>query len=164
MRNELSYIAKSTNKVAKYVSLGCIGSALIVSLAGKIADVYAGLFALGVFAFIVAAIYIYTRYVGVEFCYQITEYSVPTLVISQLSGNRSRTVARIDIDSITDVKRLTYKEYRELRKREKSIPKYSYFPTMMPSTICFIAMRSEHENADIFVEADDSFISALTNR
>lgn len=160
MYNETSYTAKPSNKVAKYVLLGLSGSALIFVIAARISEKLSGLIWLGAFAFIVSALFIYTRYLGVEYCYQITNAGVPSLVVSQITGNRSRTMARIDLDSITELRYMTRDEYRA-HKCDSAVVKYNYFPTMMPSHLYLISMRSEHERADIFIEADESFASAL---
>ena len=55
---------------------------------------------------------------------------------------------------------MTGKEYR-LHKCEKGVMKYPYFPTMFSDEVYLVSVRSEYEQADIFIEADDAFTSAL---
>lgn len=160
MYNELTYKVRSSNNVAKHFLLALAGTAIILIALSNMVDHFSGLICFGAFIFAVAAIYIYTRYMGIEYCYQIANLGVPTMVVSVISGKRSRTMARIDISSITEVQRLTLSEYRAY-KSEKGILKYNYFPTMLPSAVYLVRMRSEHENADIFIEANERFASAL---
>ncbi len=161
MLKELSYVAKATNNVARQVLIGLVGSAAIFVVASYITPKLSGLVWMVAFIFIVASIYVYTRYVGSTYLYEIADVGTPSFVISLTVGKTSRTMARIDIDSITEVRRLTGKEYRKY-KCEKGVVKYSYFPTMMPTALYLISMRSPYENADIFIEADESFAKTLS--
>ena len=153
-------MAKPSNNVAKHLLLALAGSAIIFIAVANMVDRFSGLISFGAFLFAVAAIYVYTRYVGIEYCYQILNLGVPSVVVSLITGKRSRTMARIDVSSITEVRRVTLKEYRAY-KRENGVLKYNYSPTLMPSALYLVRMRSEHENADIFIEADELFASKL---
>ena len=162
MYNEISYTAKPKNKVAKYVLMGLSGSALIFVIASMLTPKYSGLVWMVAFAFIVSSIYVFNRYVGAEFCYSLTDAGVPSFVVTQRVGKTVRTMARLDLDSITEIRLLTGEEYRKY-KCEKGVLKYSYFPTMRPDTLYLVSMRSAYENADLFIEADESFALAIRN-
>ena len=161
MLKEFSYVAKATNNVARQVLIGLAGSSVIFAVASYITPKFSGLVWMVAFVFIVSSIYVYTRYVGSAYLYEVTDVSTPSFVVSLTVGKTTKTIARIDIDSITEVRRLSGKEYRKY-KCEKGTVKYSYFPTMMPSTLYLISMRSSYENADIFIEADESFSNMLS--
>lgn len=163
MLNEMTCYAKSKNKASSYVLLGLGGTALLFVLAAMITPKYSGLVWLVAFAFIVASIYVYTRYVGAEYCYGIVEgVGRPSFTVGMKVGNTSKTVARLDLDAITEVKKLSGKEYRDY-KCEKGVMKYPYFPTMFPSWVYLVSVRSEYESADVFIEADEGFIEALSS-
>lgn len=163
MLNEMTCYSKSKNKASSYVLLGLGGTSMLFVLAAMITPKYSGLVWMVAFAFIVASIYVYTRYVGAEYCYGIVEgVGKPSFTVGMKVGNTAKTVARLDLDSITEVRRLSGKEYREY-KCEKGVMKYPYFPTMFPSEVYLVSVRSEYESADVFIEADESFIEALSS-
>ena len=160
MYNEVTYVAKPGNNVARYFLLGCAGTAAILIALANMVQRFSGVISFVAFFFAVAAIYIYTRYIIIEYCYQIVNLGVPSMVVCAVTGNKSRTMSRIDIAAITEVRRLTLSEYRAY-KRDKGVLKYNYSPTMMPSALYLVRMRSEQENADIFIEANEDFASRL---
>ena len=162
MYNETSCVVRSKNKVARYVLMGLIGSAAIFIAAASLTPRYSGLVWLVAFAFAVSAIYVFNRYVAAEFCYSILDTGVPSLVITQKVGKTVRTMARLDISSIAEVRLLSGKEYRA-HKRDKGVLKYSYFPTMCPAGLYLVSVRSNYENADVFIEADESFVKAISS-
>ena len=160
MYNEISYTAKPATKVGKYVLAGLAGSSLIFVVASNLTPKYSGLVWMVAFAFIVASIYVYNRYVGAEFSYSVTDGGVPSFVVTQRVGKTVRTMARLDLDSITAVKLVSGSEYRKY-KSEKGTFKYSYFPTMFPERLYLVSMRSAYENADVFIEVSDEFAAYL---
>jgi hypothetical protein len=84
----------------------------------------------------------------------------PSFAVSMQMGKTVRTLARVDLSSIAEVKKMSRAEYRA-HKCDKGVMKYPYFPTMFADEVYLVAIRSEYEQADIFIEADATFISAL---
>ena len=163
MINEITCYAKSKNNASRYLLLGLGGTALLFVLAAMLTPKYSGLVWLVAFGFVVAFIYVYTAYVGAEYCYGIVEgVGRPAFTVGMRVGKTARTMARLDLDTITEIRMLTGKEYRAY-KCEKGVIKYSYFPTMYPATVYLVSVRSTYENADVFIEADESFIEALSS-
>lgn len=160
MYNEFSYVAKPKNKVAEKVLIGLLGSALIFVIAANLTPKYSGLVWTVAFAFIVSVIYVYTRYVGAEYCYSVMEAGALSFVVTQKVGKTVKTMARVDVVSIVDITRMSGKEYKK-HKSEKGTVRYFYLPTMCPDNVYLLSLRSYSENADIFIEADESFIIAL---
>lgn len=157
-----SYTARSKNKSARSVLFGLFASSLIFVLAAILSPKYSGIIWFVALIFITASIYVYNRYVGSEYYYEISDCGGrPSFIINMKVGNTSKTMARIDLDTITEVRKLTGKEYRKY-KCEKGVLKYPYFPTMFSEEVYLVSVRSEHENADLFIEADEEFASALT--
>ena len=163
MSNEISYVAKSDGKLAKNVLFGLIGSSIIFIAAANNAPKLSGLLWMVAFSFIVASIYVYTRYVGAEYCYSIVDYGTPSLVVTQKVGRTVKTMARIDIDSITEVRYLSRKEIKAYVPR-KGVVRYSYHPTMCPSGIYLVRMHSFGEDADLFIEVSNDFAAELSAR
>lgn len=162
MYNEITYVSKSQNNAAKYVLIGLTGSALIFVIMANVTPKYSGLVWMVAFAFIVASIYVYNRYVGAEFCYSISDTGSLSFIVTQRVGKTVRTMARLDVSAIVEVRAMTADEYRKY-KCEKEVSKYSYFPTMFPKTLYLVRVRSHFEKADVFIEADSDFALALKN-
>ena len=163
MVNELSYVAKAKNNAAKYVLLGLIVTSMIFVIASNLATNFSGVLWVFALGFITATIYVYNKNVGSEYCYSVTnEGGRPTFLVSMKVGKTTKIMARIDLWSISEIKRFSRKEYRAY-KSDKGVIRYSYHPTMFADEVYFILVRSEHENADIVIEADESFIQALND-
>ena len=160
---ELFYTARSGNNIAKNVLFGLLGTAAIFVVAAYVSPILTGIIWMVALGFITAAIYVYNRYVAAEYCYGITnDGGIPSFTVSMKVGKTSRVMARIDLSSITEVKKMSREEYRAY-KPEKGIIRFPYFPTMFAETVYVVASRSEHESADIVVECDESFATALEN-
>ena len=161
MVNEMVYTAKPQNKTSKSVFLGLLGTSMLLVLAAMIIPKYTGIVWMFALGFITATIYVYNRFVGSVYRYEINnEGGRPSFAVAMQMGNTARTMARVDLSSIIEVKRMSRAEYRA-HKCDKGSLKYPYFPTMFAPEVYLVAIRSEFENADIFIEASEEFISAL---
>lgn len=161
MVNEISYIAKPQNKKAKSVFLGLLGTSMIFVLAAMISPKYTGIIWIVALGFITATIYVYNRFVGAEYRYSINnEGGRPSFTVAMQISKTGRVLARVDLSSIVLVKKMTSTEYRS-HECDKGVMKYPYFPTMFADEVYLVSIRSEYEQADIFIEADAEFISAL---
>ena len=161
MIDEMICTARSKNKGSKSVFLGLLGSTMLLVLIAYIVPKFKGIVWLFVLGFATATIYVYNRYVGSEYIYAITnDGGIPTFTLGMKLGNTTKTMARLDLDSITEVRRMNCKEYHAY-KCEKGVVKYPYFPTMFADDLYLVSIRSEYENADIFIEASEEFASAL---
>jgi hypothetical protein len=162
MVEEMTCNAKSKNNASKYVLLGLGGTSMLFVVAAMMTPRFSGLVWSVAFVFIVSSIYVYTRYVGSEYSYGIIDGAGrPSFTVSLKVGKTERTLARLDLDAIIEVRRLTGKEYRDY-KPERGIIKYTYFPTMFPSDVYLVVIRSSYEKADVFVEVDEKFAEALS--
>lgn len=163
MHNETSMIAKPMNKVARYVFLGLIGTALLLVLVIYLGVPYTGILWTVDLVFITSALYVYNRHVASEYCYEVASYGGrESFIVSMRVGKTVRTLARLDADAITEVRRLTGKEYRDY-KCSSGVYKYAYFPTMFPDSVYLVSIRSFHEKADVFIEANEEFASVLAS-
>ena len=163
MVEEMICYAKSKNNASKYVLLGLGGTSLLFVVAAMMTPRFSGLVWAVAFVFIVSSIYVYTKYVGAEYSYGIIDGAGrPSFTVALKVGKTERTLARLDLDAITEVRRLNGKEYRDY-KPERGIIKYTYFPTMFPSEVYLVVIRSNYEQADVFVEVDDKFAEALAS-
>jgi hypothetical protein len=161
MAKEMSVSVKSATNMARYVLYGLSATTAIFIAAAYFASAGSGLLWTVALIFATAGIYVYNRYVCSEYYYTITDGARPTLTVDMRVGKTVRTQARVDISSITEVKLMSAEEVRKY-KCERGVVRYSYFPTMRPSSLLLISVRSVHEDADIFIEADGEFAEALS--
>ncbi len=160
---EIFCTAKAKTNTGKNVFLGLLGSSMLLVMAAIMAPKFTGIIWTVAFSFVVATIYVYNRFVGSEYRYAITlDGGVPSFTVLLQVGKTGKIQARLDLDSIAEVRSMSGKEYRAY-KSDKGIIRYPYFPTMFPETVYFVAIRSEHENADIFIEASEEFAEALAS-
>ncbi len=154
--------AKPSNNKAKYAFVGLLGAAAMVMVTYFIVSHYKGIIGMFAVAFITAAVLIYTKYIGVEYYYDITRdtENTPIFVVRQIIGKRQSTLCRVDLHNIAKVERLT-REERSKHKTDPGFKKYIYFPTLSPDSMLLIRLVSTHENAEIFIEAPDEFGNLL---
>ena len=163
MANQISVSVRTKSNLARYVMLGLLGSSAIFTLASLNAKSYTGIWWTVTFCFVTATIYVYNRYVGSEYIYSVNNDSgIPSFEITMRIGKTARTMARLDLYTITEVRKVSGQDYRA-HKCEKGTLKYSYFPTMRPAELYLVLVRSPHENADVFVEINEELASVLTN-
>ena len=161
MTDKAFYSAKSKNGTARAVFLGLLGTSMLLALAAIVTPVFSGIVWLFALISITATIYVYNRYVGAEYGYTVSDdYGSRLLIIDMRIGKTVRTMARLELNSLTEVRRMTANEYRAY-KCEKGVMKYPYFPTMRPDEVYLVSIRSEHENVDIFIEVDEDFAATL---
>ena len=164
MVKEMVYTAKPKNKTAKSVFMGLLGTSMLFVLAAMMSPKYTGIIWMVALGFITATIYVYNRFVGSEYCYAINnDGGRPSFTVSMQMGKTVRTLARVDLSSIAEVKKMSRAEYRA-HKCDKGVMKYPYFPTMFADEVYLVAIRSEYEQADILIEADAEFITALESQ
>ncbi len=154
--------AKPSNNKAKKLFITLLAIGALITLAYMALDKYKGVIGLFALGAIVGAVFIYTKYLGVEYFYDITFDSAgsPVFVVRQMSGKRQSTFCRLDLHSITKVERLSAKE-RKAHKTDKGIRKYFYLPTLAPESVILITAKSEYEYAEITIEASEEFAEML---
>lgn len=166
MINEIYSHVKPSNTKAKRLFILLMGLSALLAAGAVALNIFGGPYK-GVVAFcgcisIVAAVFIYTKYIGVEYYYDVTFDSEGTavFVVRQVTGKRESTLCRIDLWSITKIEKLTAKE-RSAHKAQAGFKRYFYLPTLSPDSVILITIRSEYENAEIVIEANDEFASML---
>lgn len=163
MIREFSTKANPENNNARIAFSVLIALSAIVTAIYLFVERYKGLVGLAVMILLVSAIYIYTRYVGVQYYYDITfeHTGEPLFVVRRTVGKKSSTLARVALRDITYIKR----EKREETKSHKTpygYRKYFYTPTLIPTSVTRIAVINQYEKAEIVVEISDEYTSLLS--
>ncbi len=159
---EFSVHPKPQNNNAKYLFFGLLGSALLLLVLTFYIDQYRGALAIIPFIFLIAALFVYTKYIGIDYYYDIMEGSdgVPLLVVRQKTGKRSTAMCRMELPDLKAVKKIE-KNVTKSTKQDSGVKKYSYMPTLMPETYYELYFESEYERAVICVEITDEFANML---
>ena len=162
IREHYSRIKSSNANAQKlFYALLCVAALLFVAYCTT--PLYKGIIGLVCVAAITAAVLIYTKYVGVEYFYDITFDSEGTsvFVVRQVTGKRSSTMCRIDLSSIVKIERLDAAA-KKAHKPEAGYTSYFYLPTLSPESVLMLKVSSRREHAEIFIEANDEFASLLS--
>ncbi len=159
---EFSVHPKPQNKRAYYTFYAMLGSAIIAFVPYFALDKYKGIFSFIAMIFIVAAIYIYTRYLSKAYYYDITaaDDGEPLFVVRQLVGKRYSTLCRIEIATMVNIEHISRREGNKPERRE-GVNRYYYLPTMMPEDYYAITVSSPYEKAEVFIEGSDEFAAML---
>ena len=158
---ELSYSPRPKNKNARYLCAALFGSAILFACLYMLIESYKSIVAAIVCAFLFAAIFIYSAYVATVYYYEVVyENGARDFVIRKMFGKRQVTLCRVELSSVCDVRLLSYRERKSYRRTE-GVSVYAYHPTLMPDALCLVSVRSDSECADIFIEADEAFVSAI---
>lgn len=162
MIREFSVRPVPKNQNARTVFFVLLGAAAAAMGVSYILDRYKGLVQLAALILLVSAVMIYTRYVGASYSYEVATdgEGTPIFVVNQQSGKRLTTLCRLDLADIADIKTLTNAEYRAY-KPEKGMKRYNYTPTLGPSEVHLMQVRSYREKADVFLELSEEYRAML---
>ena len=125
---------------------------------------YRGVVGLGALAFATTAILMYTKYVSVDFYYDVLadDEDSPLFVVRQRVGKRDVTLCRIDLADVISIKRETAKERKE-HKREKNTALYVYGPTLFPEVSYRLTVHSRMGKSEIILEGTDEFFAKISD-
>ena len=162
MINELSMRPKAKNNNAKIAFMLTLLVAIVAFCFYFALDKYKGLIGLFGIGALTTAILFYTKYISVEFCYDITFdiEETPIFVVRQITGKRVSTLCRVNLHDIISVSYETKKETSE-HKREMGVRLYKYTPTLMPSEVYRIFSSGRYEKAEILIECTKEFADTL---
>ena len=133
--------------------------ALIVSM---LMTSYTWVAGMVVLASLTTAILIYTKYVTVDFYYDVItdDGEEPLLVVRQQVGKRSVTLCRVPLADIVSIKKET-KEERKSHVRERGVGLYVYSPTLSPGTSYRLLVSNRYERSEVVLEGSDEFFSKM---
>ena len=162
MINEFSVHPTPTNNKARTIFLVTMIVGIVIAAVSCIIPLYKGIVGLVGFIFIVTALLFYTKYVAIEFYYDIVkdEDGLPLLIVRQTTGKRTSTLSRISLAEVTKVERVTRSE-RRAHKTERGFLKYNYGPTFSPEAVYRITVLGRYERAEIILEGTDEFANLL---
>ena len=162
MVQEFTVHPKPQNKNSRIVFL----ILFLVSVLGFVTylfmDRYRGLVGFASVLVLVLALLVYTKYISVEFYYDIALDSegVPMFVVRQTIGKRQTTLCRLDLADILKIEKESASERRD-HKTDYGVVKYIYAPTMNPPISYRMTVSSRYEKAEVIIECNDDFAHIL---
>ncbi len=163
MFSEFSTKVKPKNNNAKIVFLITFLLSVVAFVTYFLMEQYRGFAGLFGFLLLVSAILFYTKYIAVDFYYDLTKDSegTPIFVVRQIVGKRETTLCRISLSDIVKIEKETKKE-RSAHKTEHGVIKYVYAPTLFPSVSYRVTVKNRYERAELIIEGSDEYIAMLS--
>ena len=162
MIKEFSARVRPAGNKGKLIFTALMLVAASVVLVSMLLERYRGVVGLVGLIAIVVATWIYTKYVAVEYGYDVTfdPQGVPVFVVRQLIGKRQSTFSCVYLHDIVSVEMET-REQRRAKKPQNGIRRYVYLPTILAPSSCRITVKSRYEHAEIVIEVTEEFASLL---
>ena len=162
MIKELSVHVKPKGNKGKLLFTALMLVAATVVLVSMFIERYKGVVGLVGMIAIVIATWIYTRYIAVEYYYDVTFDSSgePIFIVRQIIGKRQSTLSRISLADIVDVTLQDAAE-RKAHKTPRDTRRYVYVPTVFSERVCRITTKNRYEKAEVLIEVSDEFASLL---
>ncbi len=141
------------NKNARTLFFVLLGAAAATVGVSYFLTAYKGIVQLGSLILLVAAVVIYTRYIGVVYSYEVSfdGDGTPIFVVCQFSGKRRTSLCRVDLGDISEIETLSAEKYRAY-KTEQGTKRYNYTPTLFPPEVNLMKVRGRFERADVILE------------
>ena len=141
------------NQNARILFFTLLGGAAAAIAASYFMNAYKGIVQLASLILLVAAVTVYTRYLGAVYSYEVTYDSdgTPIFVVCQFSGKRRTSLCRVDLADVLSIDALTAEQYRAY-KTEQGVKRYNYTPTLYPPEVHILKVRGRHEKADVLLE------------
>lgn len=154
---------KAQNKNSKIFMCIFFAVAAVAIIISSFMQRYTWILGLVALASITTAILMYTKYVSVDFYYDVlTDGEEPLLVVRQSVGKRSVTMCRVPLADIVSIKKET-KEERKAHKREPGVLLFVYAPTLFPAVSYRVFVSNKYEKSEVILEGSDDFFIKLTD-
>lgn len=162
MISSFSAHPKAQNKNSKKLMCVFFVIALVALVVSMLMSNYRWIAGMVMLASLTTAIFIYTKYVSVDFYYDVIvdEVEEPLLVVRQQIGKRTVTLCRVPLADIVSVTKET-KEERRAHKRERGVGLYLYSPTLSPDVSYRIFVSNRYERSEVVLEGSDEFFSKI---
>ena len=161
MISEITVRPKPKNKKAHAIALAFILLAALVTVIYAVVDVYRGVVGLGAIAMLAAAIYIYTKYIGCEYSYDVViSEGTPLFLVRQTVGRRSTLLLNVHLSSIIEVRRESREQRRAYKPSEDS-QRYVFTPTVCPDEVYRIITAGRDGRCEIIIECNQDFADLL---
>ena len=162
MIREFSVRPVPKNQNGRTVFFALLGAACASVAVSYFVSLYKGIIQLAALILLVAASFVYTRFVGCVYYYEtaVDSEGTPIFVVAKAFGRRRTTLCRVDLADVVDISVLKADGLRAY-KSEPNVKRYNYTPTLRPSEVHLRKVRSHAERADVFVELSEECCAVL---
>ena len=161
MMTSFSAHPKAENNNSKIFMCVFFAVGAVAIILSSFIERYTWVLGLVALASITTAILMYTKYVSVDFYYDVlADDEEPIFVVRQSVGKRSVTMCRVPLADIVSIKKET-KEERKNHKRASGVSLFVYAPTMFPKTSYRIFVSNRYEKSEVVLEGSDEFFAKL---
>ena len=161
MINEITVRPRAKNKKAHIICLVFLLLAVAVTVIYTTVERYRGVIGLGALAMLAAAIYVYTKYLGAYYSYDVVlSDGTPLFLVRQTTGKRSTLLLNIPISAIREVRRES-REERRAHKVSDGTQLYVFTPTVLPEEVYRITAAGQGERYEIIIECNQDFADLL---
>lgn len=165
MIHDLTVRVKPQNKNAHTLCIALLALAAAGFVTSFLVSLYCGIIQLFAAVLIVAALTVYSRYLGSKYSYEIFTdggEGEPLFIVRQETGKRISILCRVSLAGISEVTPLSMKEAKS-RSVASGAHRYLYTSTLFPSRVYYVKVRTRHEKADLVLEGSDEFFDYLKN-
>ena len=162
MIRDFSVHPKAQNNNSKILMSAFFGVAIAAFVVSLFMDAYTWVAGMVIFASLITAIFVYTKYVSVEFYYDVAVEGMaePLFIVRQLIGRRNVTLCRVALADIKEIRRETDEE-RRLHKTPKNTALFVYMPTLMPKVCYRVYVNDGFDKSELLLEGSEEFFKEL---
>ena len=162
MISEFSVKPKAKNRRAIVLFWSFIALAVVAVALYAIAPRFKGFVGIGAIGMLTVAIYIFSKYIGIEYSYEIAfgRDGLPLFLVRQTVGRRSTLMCNVALSSIRAVKKENKKE-RAAYVSPVGCAKYVFTPTVSPDEVYRVVSAENGTRVEIIIECSEEFASLL---
>ncbi len=117
--------------------------------------------------FVSFSMFFWFRYFATKYLYTVTDaYGAPMLIVTSVQGRRISTLCRVELYRLSGIERIENAESDEgkaaLARFKSTAAKYSYMATVSPKSFQVLYGTEDGRPFAVRLEADDSFLSVLS--
>ena len=163
MISEISIRPKPQNKRADRLFYSLLLVAVAIISATYLLEKWRGVVSVFALVAIVAALWIYSRFMYGEYSYDVVydSYGTPLFVVRKITGSRVSTLCNVELSAIREVEVL--ESGKDEKKLESGTKKYNYCPTLGAVKRARLAIKTRYESSVILIEGSDEFFALLSS-
>lgn len=160
MISDMKFRPKPTNQLGKRVFLLTLLCALAIFVVSLFLPSYQSVVQLLALVLLTISLYYYNRYVSTTYEYEITTDSdgTPVFVVSTTQGKRTSALCRIALWDVVGLERFA-KENLSKRENDKTVSRHVLLPTLSPTVVTVVSVRSTYEKCELWLETSEDFDS-----
>ena len=155
---EFTYRPKADKKRSYIVFFALLALSVPFIIASVTADKYRGLFSIGSVIFLIAATFIFSKYIAGEYAYAVIYRGEenPEFLVTRTIGKRVTTLYNVPMSHIYKVCKKEENQHQDVGAK-----KYSFLATLFTKEVYIIKSRSRYGQETVFIEATEEVASRI---